>query len=189
MKKTISIILVLCTLLTLSACKSSNAKKFSIENTFNYLGEPITSFPFYGADSTDNAKIVLCNKEYYEENGLYAGYYLSIIFTEDSKESGFLGVNDYNVDSIWAEFEYNNEYDQTDENTKITSINFGYKDTVDEDEINRHLCKYFENNSDDFSRTENKHFDYEYTYKYNEDKQVKFGDSISIWEYYICFSN
>lgn len=201
MKKIGVIISVICFLFCLVGCNNQNEKKLSIEKTFNLLDEPITNFPYYNLKSCDDYEITLFNKKEYnkqldliEKEGIEEGdyelfeeYYLQIDFKSGADASGFLGINDYNVSTITVWFEYEYKSSNDDSETKITDISFGFKDNVNEDSINKVLCKYFEKHTEDFTRNENKTYDYEYVYKYNEDKGVLFGDSISIWEYNIFF--
>ena len=198
MKKIIISLLAICLLFSLIGC-NNDEETLSIEKAFNLLDKPITEFPYYNLETCEDYETTLFNNEEYnkqleliKEEGIAEGdyelfeeYYLEIDFERDADASGFLGIKNHNIDYICVNFEYDlaNIYD--DAKTKITSIDFYYDEDADKEYINKIMLKYFEKKSDDFTRTENKYVDYEYTYKYNEDKKVCFGKDG--FEYMISF--
>lgn len=182
MKRIIMIMLVLVLLVSSTSC-NSNANILSIEKAFNYLGQPVTDFPFYGLESGEGYSVSLNNKEDPEILG-DDFYDLSINFENNADASGFLGIKDYNVSYITVYFDYCDVDSSDDTETVITGVYFHY-DLAGKEYFNKILLKYFE--SDDFTRTESKDWDYKYTYKYNEDKYVCFGEKYG--NYWIHFQH
>ncbi len=137
MKKTIVILLALVLVFSLTGC-NSNAIKLSVEKTINYLGKPITSFPYYDLEDTDDYEIRHSQTATSSGSNDINTLGLRIKFTGTQFSTGFLGVENHKVDSIYVNCK------DVNDKSKITEIRFYYYD-YNEEYLDKILRKNIEN--------------------------------------------